>query len=93
MKQDLKTSNSQCQIWQKFYRGKLRAWTFIFRGPAQKLGALGDWAPVSLFTWKSILALHSLTNNDPKGQIFLSTPHINDVFFFLTHHSIQHFLK
>ena len=32
-----------------FFRGKLGPLTFSFRGPAQNLGALGYWAPVSLF--------------------------------------------
>ena len=32
-----------------FFRGKLGPKTFSFRGPAQNLGALGYWAPVSLF--------------------------------------------
>ena len=32
-----------------FFRGKLGPWTYSFRDPAQILGALGCWAPVSLF--------------------------------------------
>ena len=34
-----------------FFRGKMGPLTFSFRGPAQNLGALGYWAPVSLFPW------------------------------------------
>ena len=55
-----------------FFRGKLGPLKYSFRGPAQNLGALGYWAPVSLFPCQ-VCNMESAIDHVPEsfGQVVM----------------------
>ena len=48
-----------------FFQGQAGPLNFNFRGPAQKYGALGYWAPVSLIPWYIV---NGLVPSHPKHK-------------------------